>query len=52
MFYALLSHIYWYSWTLIQAANSPIDFNFFEYHFLRRIGFQKHAQLLGLDREE
>eukprot|EP00850_Spirogloea_muscicola_P022452 SM000296S11287 [mRNA] locus=s296:198:3877:+ [translate_table: standard] len=33
--YALVSHLYWAVWALVQANYSPIDFDYIEYFFLR-----------------
>lgn len=36
--FSLASHLYWGVWALIQARHSPIDFDFLDYHALRRGG--------------
>eukprot|EP00884_Botryococcus_braunii_P013405 jgi/Botrbrau1/22065/Bobra.0024s0074.1 len=40
-FFALMSHMYWGVWALVQARYSPIDFDFLEYHHLRMREFHR-----------
>lgn len=41
-FFVLPNHLWWGSWAVVQAAHSPIDFDFMEYARLRLVGFDLH----------
>ena len=40
--FALASHCWWGLWAVVQAAHSPIDFDFIGYCADRFKGFDKH----------
>ncbi len=46
-FFVLVDHLWWGSWAVVQAAWSPIDFDFLGYAELRFAGFDHHAGLWG-----
>ncbi len=43
-FFALLSHMYWGVWALVQARYSPVDFDYLEYHHLRMGEFHRRKE--------
>eukprot|EP01060_Flectonema_neradi_P036034 TRINITY_DN681_c1_g3_i1.p1 TRINITY_DN681_c1_g3~~TRINITY_DN681_c1_g3_i1.p1 ORF type:complete len:362 (+),score=50.93 TRINITY_DN681_c1_g3_i1:69-1154(+) len=40
--FATVSHLYWGTWSVLQAKYSPIDFDFLEYAMLRFAGYYFH----------
>jgi ethanolamine kinase len=42
--YALVSHLYWSIWAVIQAKHSPVEFDYLGYSARRQQGFAKHKQ--------
>ena len=43
--FVLVDHLWWGSWAVIQAKNSPIDFDFLRYAELRFAGLRHHLPL-------
>ena len=43
--YTLASHLFWGSWSIVQASNSRIQFDFLPYSLRRAKGFQLHKNL-------
>ncbi len=41
-FFVAADHLFWGTWSAIQAHHSPIDFDFMEYSRLRLAGFELH----------
>ncbi len=48
-FYVLPDHLWWGTWSVVQAHYSPIDFDYLEYARLRLAGFDLHLARLGFD---
>jgi len=44
----IVDHLWWGCWAVVQAAFSPIAFDFLDYARLRREGCQRHRQELGV----
>ena len=42
--WALLSHMWWGFWAVVQAATSPIDFDYLTYSVERFQGYLQHKQ--------
>ena len=43
--YTLASHLFWGSWSIVQASNSRIQFDFLPYSLRRAKGYQLHKKL-------
>ncbi len=46
-FFVLVDHLWWGSWAVVQARNSPIDFDFMGYAGLRLAGLAFHTARWG-----
>lgn len=46
-FFVMVDHLWWGSWAVVQAAWSPIDFDFLDYARLRFAGFDFHDAQWG-----
>jgi ethanolamine kinase len=46
-FFVMVDHLWWGSWAVVQAAWSPIDFDFLDYARLRFAGFDFHEAQWG-----
>jgi ethanolamine kinase len=46
-FFVMVDHLWWGSWAVVQAAWSPIDFDFLDYARLRFAGFDFHEARWG-----
>jgi len=46
-FFVLVDHLWWGSWAVVQAAWSPIDFDFLAYAEARIAGLAFHGERWG-----
>jgi len=46
-FFVLVDHLWWGSWSVLQARHSPIDFDFMDYARLRFAGLDLHTRMWG-----
>ena len=44
----LLAHLYWGTWSILQAMYSPVDFDYLEYAKLRFGGYFYHKEEFNL----
>lgn len=51
MKFVLVSHLFWGSWAVIQAAHSLIDFDFLEYAQKRFEGYYYHKEMINFESE-
>ncbi|EFJ10629.1 hypothetical protein SELMODRAFT_127783, partial [Selaginella moellendorffii] len=47
-FYALVSHLYWAIWAIVQAKFSPINFDYLGYHCLRYKEYERRKKELAV----